>query len=450
VTRRLLIIDVGSNGLDVAMRAKRAGWELRWWDKARKDGSPRRAGEGIIAKITDYESVWRRWVEWADLIWLPDNTHYMDRLEPYREAGYPIFGGTPASTDLELDREIGQAAMKRYGIKTIPTRAFNDHKAAMAFVLKNPEYLVSKPSGEADKAMSYVAHDAADLTYMLDRWSKNPKYVEAARSEGFILQEKKSGTEMAVGGFYGPGGWSKWFVESFEHKKLMNGDQGPNTGEMGTLVRLVRKSKLAEQILLPITPLLKKLDYVGYVDNNAIIDDAGQPWPLEWTMRDGWPLRHNIESLLTNDDPAQWMLDLVVGKDTLQAVDGRVSVSVVVAIPDFPYSHVTAKELCGIPIYGATDREHVHLSEAMMVEAPVLIDGQVMMAPTYATAGDYVLIVTGTGDTITGARRSAYAAVEKIRIPNSPFFRTDIGRTKRLIDGIPRIQKHGYATGLAY
>lgn len=445
---RLLIIDVGSNGLDVAMKAHRAGWDVKWWDRDRPNGERRRAGEGIIEKITDYEELWRKWLGWADLVWLPDNTHYMERLEPYRKAGYPIFGGTPASTDLELDREVGQQAMKRYGIKTIPTRAFNDYKAAIAFVHKNPNYLVSKPSGDANKALSYVAHDAADLTYMLERWDKNDKHRAMARSEGFILQEKKTGTEMAVGGFYGPGGWSKWFVESFEHKKLMNGDRGPNTGEMGTLVRMVKKSKLAEKILLPITPLLKKMDYCGYVDNNAIIDDEGTPWPLEWTMRDGWPLRHNIESLLLNKDPAQWMLDLVLGQDTLEAVDGRVSISVVMACPDFPYSHVTNKELCGIPIYGATDHEHVHLSEVMLGKAPVMVGNNVVELPCFVAAGDYWLVVTGTGDTISGARRSAYAAIEKIHAPNSPFYRTDIGRTPRLVAGIPAIQIHGYAAGL--
>jgi phosphoribosylamine--glycine ligase len=447
---RLLIIDVGSNGLDLAMRALKAGHEVRWWDRPRKDRSERRAGEGLVDKITDYESVWKKWIGWADLIWLPDNTYYMDRIEPFREIGYPVFGGTPRSTDMELDREVGQQAMKKYGIKTIPTKGFNDHDAALAFVQAHPTYLVSKPGGEADKAMSYVAHDAADLTYMLERWKKNEKYRHDARKHGFILQEKKTGTEMAVGGFYGPGGWSQWFVESFEHKKLMNGDQGPNTGEMGTLARMVKKSKLAEKILLPITPLLKQMDYVGYVDNNAIIDDAGQPWPLEWTMRDGWPLRHNIQSLITNEDPLDWMYDLVMGKDTIQAVDGRLSVSVVMCCPDFPYSHVTAKDLEGIPIYGATDREHVHPSEMMLAEVPVLVGNKVVKMPNYAAAGDYWLIVTGTGDTITGARRSAYAAIERIHAPNSPFYRTDIGRTPRLVTGIPKIQKHGYAQGLSF
>jgi phosphoribosylamine--glycine ligase len=253
---------------------------------------------------------------------------------------------------------------------------------------------------------------------------------------------------MAVGGWYGPGGWSKWFVENWENKKLMDGDLGVATGEMGTLVRMVKKSKLADKVLLPIGPLLKQLDYVGYVDNNTIIDSSGDPWPLEWTMRDGWPLRHNLTALIKNEDPAQWMLDLIMGKDTIDAVDGEVCVSIVMACPDFPYSKITNKEVCGIPIYGAIDK-HIHLSEVMLGNAPVMIGDKVVTMQTYVSAGDYWLIATGCGETITGARKSAYTAIRKIHAPNSPFYRLDIGRG-RMLEQLPEIQKHGYAVGLSF
>ena len=166
-------------------------------------------------------------------------------------------------------------------------------------------------------------------------------------------------------------------------------------------------------------------------------------------MRDGWPLRHNLTAMLTNDDPAQWMLDLINGEDTIQAVDGRVCVSIVTAIPDFPYSKLLNKEVCGIPIYGKIDMEHIHLSEAMLGGAPVLVGDKVLDMPCPVTAGDYPMIVTGCGETITGARASAYAAVKKIKIPNSLFYRTDIGKA-RMVKALPIIQKQGYAKGLEF
>lgn len=446
---KILVIDTCSNALDFLMRCQRYGHEVMWWNKMRKDGTERRAGEGIVPLLRDYEALRKKWIGWADLIYVPDNTAYLDLLEPYRRMGYPIYGTNKASTEWETDRAAGQAIMKKAGMAIIPGKEFNDHDAAIAHVLKEGRAFVSKPSGEADKAQTYVSDSAADLVYMLRRWQENPKYVAAAKADGFILQEKKTGCEMGAGGWFGPNGWASYWEESFEYKKLMDGDLGVNTGEQGTLIRFVRQSKLADQVLKPLAKALKAVEYVGCVNVNCIIDDKGQPWPLEFTMRDGWPATHNHASLHLGD-PAQWMLDLINGKDTREVQLDTCSISVVMSIPDYPYSHLTSKEVCGIPIYGATDREHVHLSEVMLgEEVPVQVGDKVVEMPCYVTAGDYVLVVTGTGETITGARRSAYAAVDKIKIPNSPSYRLDIGRSK-LVTNLARIQKHGYANGLTY
>lgn len=432
------------------MRSLAYGHEVRYWDRLRKDGSERRAGENIVEKITDYEQLRTRWLGWADLIFVPDNTFYLDLLEPYRRIGYPIFGPSAEAAELELDRDAGQKAMKDSGMTVIESKSFHDYDAAIAYVKKNADRaFVSKPSGEADKALSYVANNAADLVYMLNRWKAVPKYVESAKRDGFIIQEKKTGCEMAVGGWFGPGGWAKCFYENFEQKKLMNDDLGVNTGEMGTTSMYVRKSKLADKILLPLTPILERMGYVGYVDNNAIIDAQGEPWPMELTMRPGWPTFHNQMATHKNADPAQWMLDLLNGQDTLEFIEDTVCVSVVIAQPDFPYSHLTAKEVTGIPMYFEPDPEHIHLSEAMLGEAPCQIGDKVIDMPCFLTAGDYIAVITGTGPTITAARKQAYTAVKKIKVPNSIFYRTDIGRSK-LVTNLPQIQKHGYALKFGY
>ena len=444
MSKRLLIIDGGGFCLDLAMRAQLAGWDVRWWDHL----EPRLCGAGMVEKIKDFNTIWTKWMDWADLIYLPYNDLYLEQLEPYRLKGYPILAPSPEAASWETNRIVGQQVMAKAGLKTIPTKHFTDHEAAIAFVKKNPTYLVSKPSGDVsnDKAMSYVASDPADLVYMLAKWKKNPKYVREAKSSGFILQEKKHGIEMAVGGWFGPGGWSKWFYENWEYKKLMNGDLGVATGEMGTLSRMVRKSKLAEQVLLPMTKQLEKIGYVGYIDNNCMIDKEA-PWPMEFTMRDGWPTRHNIMRHVKNDDPIQWMLDLVNGKDTMECIDGEVCVSVQIALPDFPYSHVTNKNLCGFPIRGADDLDHIHLMHAMMGVTPTMVGDKVIDMPGLVTCGDEPVCVTGTGETISAARRSCYAAVNKVKIPNSAFHRTDIG-AGRMVKQLPELHRLGYAKGL--
>lgn len=442
---KILIVDTGSDGLDFAMRCLEWGHDVIWFCKKRAPGENEIAGKGIVPKLYDYDLLRKRYLGWSDLIFLTDNAHYTDMLEPFRKLGYPVFGPSPEATELELDRALGQKAMKDAGLKILPSKAFHDYEVAAKFVEKNPTYLVSKPSGEADKALSYVADDAASLQYMLERWNKDDKYRRDAHKHGFILQEKVKGVEFAVGGWFGPGGWSQWWYENFEYKKLMAGDLGPNTGEMGTLSMYVKTSKLADVALKPITKLLHQLEYVGFIDISGMIDAAGEFWPFEFTCRPGWPTFYNQVATHVGD-PAQWMVDLLAGSDTLEVMENAACVSVVVAIPDFPYSKITKKKLTGIPIYGASDRSHVHLSEVMMGDnVPVQVGDKIVRMPHLVSCGDYIAVVCGTGETVKGARRSAYAAVHKIRMPNDPFYRPDIG-AGRVVAGIPEIQKHGFAS----
>jgi phosphoribosylamine---glycine ligase len=445
---KILAIDTGAECLDLLMRCQDFGHEVLWFTMKNDHDHDEKAGTNIVPKLVDYDRLRSRYLGWADLIYLADNTHYMTMLEPLRKIGYPIFGmGTPEATALELDREAGQKAMKDAGLNTIPGVTFHDYDAAARYVEKHPNHLVSKPSGEADRAMSYVAHDAASLQYMmLDRWAKNPKYVKDARKFGFILQEKKKGCEFAVGGWFGPHGWSRYWYENFEYKKLMANDLGPNTGEMGTLSMYVKHSKLADIALKPMTKLLKKLEYVGFVDINGMIDEDGEFWPFEFTMRDGWPTHHN-QNATHEGDPAKWRLDLTEGRDTLEVKEDVCCISVVLAIPDFPYSKYTEKLTCGIPIFGAEDRENVHLKEVMRDNAVrTQIGDEILTLPGYVSTGDEICIVTGIGQTITGARRSAYSTVKKIRMPADPFYRPDIG-AGRLAKDLEMIQAHGFATG---
>jgi phosphoribosylamine--glycine ligase len=217
---------------------------------------------------------------------------------------------------------------------------------------------------------------------------------------------------------------------------------------MGTLSRMTKNSRLAREVLLPVGPILDKIGYVGYIDNNCIIDADG-PWPMEWTMRDGWPTKHNVTAHIKNEDPIQWMLDGLNGQDTIEAVEGEVCISIVMALPDFPYSKITNKDLCGIPIRGAEDMEAVHLSEAMIGTAPTMVGDKVVDMPGLVTCGDYSLVVTGTGNSITAARRKAYNSIKKIKIPNNPFYRLDIG-VGRMKKQLPELHKKGYAKGLDF
>lgn len=445
---KVLAIDPAGNCVDLLWRAQRAGHKVCLYNKKRLDGSIRKSGQGLVPTIHDFDELRRKWLGWADLIFLPDNVLYLPTLEPYREMGYPIFGCPEAAAELELDRDAGQKLLRKAKIPTLDYRIFHDYDEAIRFVKRDGRTFVSKPSGDANKALSYVPDDTEDLVYMLERWRDDSKLKDLVKEHGFILQEKVSGCEMAVGGWFGPNGWSQWWCENFEYKKLMDGDLGVATGEQGTLARIVKKSKLAEKMLIPLTKQLEELHYVGHFDMNCIIDcDSGEPWGLEPTARPGWPIQHN-QVALTEGDVVQWMRDLLDGRDTAE-FSSDVCVSVVITIPDFPYSHFTQKQVEGIPLKRIPDGDRFHPSDVMMGDRPACVGGKWIRVPCLVSCGDYIGIVTGRGDTINGARRQAYSGVKTFKMPNNPQWRWDIGAGK-LRKTLPQIQKHGYAKGLSF
>ena len=91
---------------------------------------------------------------------------------------------------------------------------------------------------------------------------------------------------------------------------------------------------------------------------------------------------------------------------------------------------------------------NIHPCEMMLGEAPQTINGKITTAPMLVTAGDYVLVTTGIGDSVTAARKAAYKVMESLKAPSSPFWRPDIG--VRLKKQLPLIQAQGYATGMQF
>lgn len=440
---RVLIVDVTGVGLDLALRCKAAGHTVRIFIRHNKDGSRSEVGDG---GLVDRVPHWEPHMQWADLIFLTDNTFYIPMLENYRVKGYPIFGPSMDANLWEQDREVGAEIHERVGVKTIPSQKFTDYDEAIKYVVETNKRYVSKPIGDGDKSLSYVAKSPADLVYMLQYWKKHKSHKGP-----FILQEFRKGIEMAVGGWFGLDGFSKHWCENWEFKKLMNDDLGVATGEQGTILRYTETSKLAECVLDPLEGLLHGLGYTGYIDVNCIITPDGTPWPLEFTMRPGWPL-FQIQQAVHKGDPCEWMVDLIDGKDTLK-VSKDIACGVVISMPDYPYSRLTKKECSDYPMFGLTEEDtltNVHCSEVQWGKAPSNVDGKVKMAvPMYVTAGDYIATVTGTGKTVEDAKCEAYKTIKnKIEIPNSIMYRTDIGC--RLEEQLSELHKMGFCEDMNY
>jgi phosphoribosylamine---glycine ligase len=434
---KLLVLDSKmAHGLDFVQRAMRDGHDVRWFIP--EHDKTRHVGVGLAEIVRDFTPS----LKWCDLCFVTDNTTYIRNVDAARKEGCAVVGATSESADWELDRCVGMEVLEDHGIAVPSYQEFHSYDDAIAYVKKHDQPFVSKPSGDADKALSYVAKTPADLVYMLQRWKANNKLKGA-----FILQEKIDGIEMAVGGWIGPHGFNEGFCENFEFKKLCTGDLGCSTGEQGTVLRYVKKSALARKVLLPLEEELIAVGHTGYVDVNTIIDDAGRPWPLEFTMRPGWPT-FQIQQELHQGDCVEWLRELVEGEDSHNLTFGENAIGVVVSIPDYPYSHITRKEVVGIPIYGLEDipEDRVHLCEAMACKAP---DADTMKdVDVHGTAGDYVMVVSDKGATVQEAKRKTYSHLKRLNIPNSPMWRIDIG--DRLRKELVTLQSHGYATGMEF
>lgn len=440
---RLLIIDPFPDGavgsLDFAMRAKSAGHDVKYY--LRRSTRNEKVGLGLVDCIDDFN----KYLLWSDLVFYTDNTSFLDTINRVkREDGQSVIGPNKETASWEIDRERGMQVFKVAGIRVPPYHKFSSYDEAIAFVKRTMKRYVSKPCADKEKSLTYCSKSPQDMIFMLERWKKSNKL-----NCDFILQEFISGTEMAVGAWCGPNGFIEGFCENFEFKKFMNDDVGVATGEQGTVLRYTKKSKLASKVLSPLEKMIRDQGYCGYIDVNTIIDEFGDAHPLEFTVRPGWPT-FNIQEELYLGDTAEWLVELANGNDTRRFDYDNIAIGVVIAIPDYPYSHYTSRDTLDVPVYGLTPDilRHFHPCAMKQGEAPFQIDDKFETKTCLVSAGDYLAVMTAKAPTIAAARNQVYRRVNAIEIPASPMWRTDIG--KRLQKQLPELQKHGYALGFRY
>jgi phosphoribosylamine--glycine ligase len=436
----VLLLDSMEMFLDFALRCTRAGHYVRLCvARDKKTGKRSTIGDGMVEKIENEE--WQKHMDWADLIVLSDNTKWLPELDVKRRQGYPIFGPSVEAANLELSRGKGQELLKKNGIKVIPYEMFSDYRKAEEYVLKTNKAFACKPDGDKDKALSYVSKSAKDMVFMLRRWADMNK----GKNDKFMLQEKVDGVEFAVAGWLGSKGFSRFFEENFEHKKLMNEDYGPNTGEMGTCCKYVENSTLAQEVLLPLESDLIRMGCSGSVDVSVIVDERGDPRPLEFTCRLGWPSFNIVQSL--HPEPCEWMLNLLDGKDTFEPLS-QVATGVLIAMPPFPHPDNDDKKVTGIPIWGLNgENEYYSQISPCSVMSGMAPNDDLEDERTLVSCGDYLAICTGIGDTVREASRDAYKAVKSVEIPNDIIVRTDIGDIEK---DLTKLQDNGFAKDWNY
>lgn len=418
----VLLLDPDGCGQDLAYRAAEADHKVKLW-QPKENGKKSRDLEGFpgIEKV----DAWKPEMTWAKsgLIVNLFNGPITAELDRYKGFGFPIFGPSAKSAALEIKREQGMQALKKLGVNVPDYETFATLQDALKYASKSDKRLVFKTLGdEEDKSLSYVGSSPEDMVWRIAAWIKEGLSLKGP----CMLQDFIEGIEVGVSAWMGSKGWvSPWNI-NFEFKKLMSGDYGPATGEMGTVCKYVDTSKLADATLAPCESLLRELGHIGDVDLNTIIDEKGEPSVLEWTARFGYPSTQIL--MACHKEPVKWMKDAIQGKSSLEC-DMRTAIGVLMTAPPFPYPDEEEKAQ-NLLISGLEENWQNFSPWQIRLEK-----GQ------YLTTGPYVGVATALGSDVHDVIPAVYETAKRIKFPNN-IVRDDIG--KRLEEQIPILKSYGY------
>ena len=342
-------------------------------------------------------------------------------VDAFRAAGLSIFGPTQAAAQLESSKDFAKAFMARHGLPTAQYRTFTDAHAAHAYVAQRGAPIVVKADGLAAGKGVVVAATREEADAAIDAMLVGNAMGDAGARvviEDFLEGEEASFIVMVDGRHVLP------LASSQDHKRLRDGDAGPNTGGMGAyspapVVTPALHARIMREIVLPAVNGMAAdgIPYTGFLYAGVMVGADGAPKVLEFNCRMGDPETQPIMARLKSD-----LVDLVEHAidGTLDAVeaewDRRAALGVVLAAAGYPDHPRKGDAIEGL------DRvtEATHPDVAVFHAGTALADGRTVVS------GGRVLCVTALGDSVRLAQRAAYAAVAEIRFDGMQF-RTDIG-----------------------
>jgi phosphoribosylamine--glycine ligase len=337
-------------------------------------------------------------------------------VDAFRAAGLRIFGPTRAAAQLESSKDFAKSFMDRHGIPTAAHRTFERAEEAKAYVAEHGAPVVVKADGLAAGKGVVVATSVPEAQAAIDRMMTE-KSLGAAGSrlviEDFLEGEEASFIVMSDGEHV------LALATSQDHKRLRDGDQGPNTGGMGAyspapVVTPKLHARVMREIVVPTIEGMAKdgMPYVGFLYAGLMIDRSGNPKTLEFNCRLGDPETQPIILRLKSDLLELLERALAGTLDKVEAEwDRRAALGVVVAAAGYPDEPRKGDPISGLP-KPAPDCRVFH--------AGTRRDGKAVV-----TNGGRVLCVTALGDSVKMARARAYEALEGIRFEGMQY-RKDI------------------------
>ena len=342
-------------------------------------------------------------------------------VDEFRAHGLAIFGPTQAAAQLESSKAFSKAFMKRHGIPTAEYETFTDPQMAHAYVDAKGAPIVVKADGLAAGKGVVVAMTLAEAHEAIDFMLLDNK-LGVAHNEGgarVVIEEFLEGEEASFIVLC-DGEHALALATSQDHKRLLDADQGPNTGGMGAyspapVVTPAVHQRAMEEVILPTMRGMKAdgIPYTGFLYAGLMITRDGAVKTLEFNCRMGDPETQPIMMRLRSNF-AQVLLAATRGElDRVQLDwDPRVALGVVMAAHGYPLTPRKGDAITGLPADEA-DRVVFHAGTADQ-------DGSVVVS------GGRVLCVTALADTVAQAQRRAYEVVDAIHFAGMQC-RRDIG-----------------------
>ena len=335
----------------------------------------------------------------------------------FRRRGLKVFGPTREAAQLESSKDFAKAFMKRNGIPTAEYETFSDAAAAHAYLDKQGAPIVIKADGLAAGKGVVVAATLDEAHAAVDMMLADNKLGDAGARvviAEFLEGEEASFIVMVDGKHVLP------LASSQDHKRLGDGDAGPNTGGMGAyspapIVTPQLHARVMREIILPTVRGMEKegIRYTGFLYAGLMIDAKGNPKTLEFNCRMGDPETQPIMARLKGDFSKVVEQAIAGTLDTVELTwDRRTALGVVLAAHGYPDAPRKGDTIGGIP----AETENAVTFHA----GTTLVDGKLV------TSGGRVLCVVGLADSVRGAQSAAYDAVNRISFDGMQY-RRDIG-----------------------
>ena len=381
----------------------------------------------VNVAITDVQAL-RQWAQ-AEGISLtvvgPEGPLAAGVVDEFRAHGMRIFGATKAAAQLESSKAFSKAFMQRHAIPTAEFETFSDPVPAHAYVEKMGAPIVVKADGLAAGKGVVVAqtlaeaHEAIDFM-LLDNSLGVSHNAGGARVviEEFLAGEEASFIVMCDGKNVIP------LATSQDHKRLLDGDLGPNTGGMGAyspapVVTADVHARAMREIILPTIKGMEKdgIAYTGFLYAGLMIDAKGKPKTLEFNCRLGDPETQPLMMRLKSDlFEVLWAATEPGPHGKLDQIsldwDRRIALGVVLAAHGYPMTPRKGDTITGLPKNTA--------------DAVVFHAGTSMQGDGVSTSGGRVLCVTVLADNVKLAQQHAYEVTRGIHFDGMQY-RRDIG-----------------------